>query len=440
MKYFKFYILISVLVVACTPSNEDSPQPADVFVKYYGTGVNDVVDLLRVSTTVNGLSEDNFIILASQNDNIFLIRTNKEGNQIGFRLFDFGDDAIYSPKRIKLLPSGELLFVGYRQAVDDGGLSSFQGIWCKMDLDFNITTAPTLDTLGVKISDFKIREDLIATDIIQTTETDGVEKVAILGHTRIKIDTLRNKGTDFEMYVSKIDYNDSTYWEKEHGFSRDETSLAIFENPDRSLMIIGSTVTLAEGENVFVVQTNELGTSDKGSLDVGVEGANVLANDIPRKVIKTSSGYSIVGSTTAGANNASVGFHISVSQGGSLVDNSSFILETDYGLACQILTGTRTVDNDLMVLGSIPQFTLTNALGENTESKQEEILLMRVNPLSGHIAGFDQHYGTSNGDDRAKAAITLPDGDILVAANIEFGAAVTLVGLMRLNRSGELKD
>jgi hypothetical protein len=429
MKYFNLYIILSMFLVSCTPSNEESPEPADVFVKYYGTDVNNVVDLLRVSTMVNGLPEDNFIILASQNDKIFLIRTNEEGNQIGFKLFNAEAGVQYVPSRIKLLPSGELLFVGYMQ-FNTGGLTTYQGIWCKMDLDFNITSP------GGIFKELKQDSALIATDIIQTTETDGVEKVVILGHTQRKL-VSTNTAIDYQLYLSKRDYNDSIYWEKLNGFSRNETSLALFENPDKSLMVIGSTSTLTEGENIYFAQLNELGTSDKGSLNVGVEGANILANDIPKKVIKTSAGYSIVGSTNAATNNASVGFHISITQGGSLVDNSSFILDTDYGLASQVFTATRTIDNDLMVLGSIPQFTE----GEVTPvSKQEEILLMRVNPLSGHIAGFDQHYGTANGDDQAKAAITLPDGDILVAANIEFGAAITLVGLMRLNKSGELKD
>jgi len=274
-------------------------------------------------------------------------------------------------------------------------------------------------------------------DIVQTLEEDNVEKVVVFGHTRKKL-VSGDTDTDLDLFFAKQDYSDSTYWQKLNGFSNDEESLAIFENPiDSSLMLIGSAQNDTEGKNVYVVQATNFGTADLGSVNTGISGSFENTDDHPRAATRTSLGYSVVGSTTD-VNGREAGFHVAFNNSGRLIPSSSHVLTTSFELAFGAHGLTSTIDNQLMVVGSVPSFVGVNSA---TENRDEEAVLMKVNPLSGRIANReDQSFGTDVGSDRAVAAITLPDGDIMVLATFDFGSETTLAGLMRLNREGELLD
>ncbi|MFY0608256.1 MAG: delta-60 repeat domain-containing protein [Cyclobacteriaceae bacterium] len=433
MKYTSLYILLIAILWSCTPTDDESPAPSDIFVKYYGSAGTEVVDVVRSpAVTLKGDTVDNFIILATNSDNqITVIKVNHEGNQVAST--DFKDWAVSSshvPKRIKSISNGQFLIVGHAQSLDFP--DSVRGIWAKIDENLQLIGNPHV--VGSD-SDDKIK-NLFLTDIIESYESDGVEKVILFGHTRNKLDN--NPSDDMQLYISKKDYSDSTYWEKLNGFGEDEESLAIFQNDyDSSLVLIGSANSTTQGTNVYVVQTNKLGTADQGSLNTGVSGSQANADDIPYAAIKTSLGYSVVGSTTSAAGSLS-GFHMAFTTGGQLVSGSSHVLESSFGTEWQAFGVTRSVDNGLIVVGSAPSFA---GVGEGSAARGEEAILMKINPLNGRDVNLeDQSFGTTVGNDRAVAAITLPDGDILVAATFDFGSGTTLAGLMRLNRNGELRD
>ncbi len=428
MKYYILFIISALSLWSCTPKDEDSPAPSEVFVKYYGSEGTVAIDLVRTSSvSLKGDTVDNFIILASYNNGFSLIKVDNEGNQIAnAEFYPMGDASIHVPKRIKPLPNGQFLIVGYAQAADD--LTEATGLWAKIDGNLEVVVG------------FNQIEGVFLTDMIQSLESDGVDKVVAFGHyLRVTTDNAGIVTEDLQLYISKRDYGDSTFWEKNNGFDNDEESLAIFQNAsDSSLVLIGSASTTGQGKDIYVVQTTKLGTADKGSISTGVSGSQAGADDIPYAAIKTSLGYSVVGSTHD-ANGQLSGFHMAFSRGGQLVSGSSHILETSYNTAWQAFGVTKSTDNGLIVVGSIPSFS---GVGEgNNQNRGEEAILMKINPLSGNIEGReDQSFGTNVGNDQAVAAITLPDGDILVAATFDFGSGTTLAGLMRLNREGELRD
>ena len=429
---FTYLIAVTLLVIGCAPKDLDGPNPGDVFVKYYGLGSNEAVDMASTST-------GDIIILAkntvSDNSDFYLIKTDESGNQINSRIIDFnGENDI--PKRLKPVGNDEFLLVGYIQFEDQSGVDQFTGVWGRINSDLE-----TLSTDSTGAAGFNFLDSLISTDIIQTSDEEPT--YVILGHSSVA--SRRYAGDsrpagDYQIYLGKHDDDDSIYWEKSRGFAGAETSLAVFEVSNRNLLVIGSTRAPKDGyagQNLYVYQANEFGTPAGSALNTGIPGADVDGDEIPYAVKKSSLGYSIVGSTESSGLR---GFHLAVSESGQLVNNSISILENDFGLGSRALTFTRTLRNELMVLGSIPNFTISQGDANTSITKLEEILVMKVFPISCHIEGFDQNYGTTVGNDRANAALTLPDGDILVAATIDFGSGTTMVGLLRLNSNGELRD
>ncbi|WP_421879912.1 hypothetical protein [Marinoscillum sp.] len=433
------YIIIctlAVMLIGCAPSDLDGPNPGDVFVKYYGQGANEAIDIVRTSTNETIILAQNTL---SDNSNFYLIKTDDNGNEIDSRLIDLNDGSNDIPRRLKPVGNDEFLIVGYMQFEDEFGVDQFTGVWGRINSDLE-----TISTDSTGAAGFNYLDSMIAVDIIQTSDSNPT--YIVLGHSSVESRRYAGDVTpvgDFQIYMGKHDDNDSVYWEKSHGFSGNEEALSIFEVTGGDLLVVGMTkaVTSAySGDNLYILQTNEFGTPDGGGLVTGIPGAADDADDRPYAVKKSSLGYSIVGATEATENGGLRGFHIAVSNEGQLVTNSSNVLSNDYNLNCRALTFSRTLNNELMVLGSIPNFTLSSGDGGSATTKLEEILVMKVSPISGHIEGFDQNYGTTVGNDRAKAAVTLPDGDVLVAATIDFGSGTTMVGLLRLNDNGELKD
>lgn len=389
--------------------------------KYYGSGTNEAVDL--VETTVPDF--EGFIILAAKEQagdgsDFFLVKVDQQGNEVSSVLFDIDTTSNDIPMRLKPIGNDEFLLVGYI----DKGVNGYDGVWCLLKDSVEVVNGTRQNSLIAKSSFFTI-PGILTTDIIETTETDGVRRALVLGHTT-------------DVVMSKRTFSNDSIWTKPLGFGGQENSLAIFENPDRSLLVIGSTNSIAgEGTNVYVVQTNSLGTADKAGLRAGVV-AGSSANDVPHAAIKSSLGYSIVGSTQADGQQA--GFVMSVSTSGELVNGGTYALQNEVNTPWQAFTLTRTKFNEFMVMGSTPDFREGRTETDPGVNKQEQITLMKVSPTSGKVQGFDHFYGTSVGNDRAEAAITLPDGDILMAATVDFGSGTSLIGLLRLNRNGELKD
>ncbi|MBR09177.1 MAG: hypothetical protein CMP48_16030 [Rickettsiales bacterium] len=434
------FLYIAVLIIgslSCAPNDIDGPNPNDLFVKFYGLGTNEAVDIVRTST-------GEIIVLAKNtngnNSDFYLLKTDEGGNELASRIIDLNNDSEDTPTRLKPVDNDEFLIVGYMTFRDvDTQVDQNTSVWGRINSDLEVISTDDSGNPG-----FNFIDSLIATDIIQTSDANPT--YVVLGHStagsRRYAGDLTPAG-ESQIYMGKYDDNDSVYWEKSHGFTGNENALSIFEVDNGGFLVIGSTRATAEGyggTNLYILQTNKFGTADEGALVTGIPGADIDADDIPYSVKKSSLGYSIVGSTSDEATGADRGFHLAVSSSGLLVNNSSSVLSNDFGLACEAYTFARTLSNELMVLGQIGRFVITDGDGTTVINKNAEIMVMKVSPITGHIDGFDQNYGTSVGDDKPVAALTLPDGDILVASTIDFGSGTTMVGLLRLNANGELKD
>lgn len=425
-------------IVGCAPNDLDGPNPDDVFVKFYGVGSNEAIDIETTSTGE--------ILILAQNDqddnsNFYLIKTDASGNLIDSRIIDLNNQSNDTPTKLRAISNDRFLLAGFFTFRDsETGVEQYTSAWGIIDSDLELVSTDSVGSPG-----FNFIDSLQIYDVVQTSDANPT--YVVLGQSSVKSRRYSGDVTpagDDQIYMGKYDDNDSIYWEKSHGFTGNETALSIFEIDNGGFLVVGTTRAASTdgylGTNIYVFSTNRYGTSDEAALITGIPGAKIDANEEVFCVKKSSLGYSIVGSTESEGTNEKLGFHLAVTSGGKLVDNSTNILENDYNLECEARTFTRTLSNELMVLGRIEEFTISQGDGTAIEQKQDEIMVMKVSPIAGHIEGFDQHYGTTIGNDRADAAITLPDGDVLVATTVDFGSGTTMVGLLRLNSDGELKD
>lgn len=425
-----YLIVIIGLFAGCGLTEDDNPSPSDVFVKFYGRGSNEAVDLQRTSTGETIILAKNQ--LEDGDADFYLIKVDEAGNELHSRILDGSDNSEDEPKKIKSIGEDQFLIVGQMATA-----TGVHGLWAKINADLDVISSPAASS-----DHFNVIDSVEAMDIIATTESDGVEKFVIIGHSQkvYRSDIIRNG--NYQIILTKEDDSDSVYWVKSHGFNGNEYALGVFETPQQGLLAIGEA---SEGghRGVYVFETNRYGTNDRGgdvynaAAAATGESALATADDIPLGIAETSLGYSIVGSTLD-QNGRQTGFHIAVNTSGQQLENKTFLISNDYGLACQAFDIAETAYGELMVAGSIPVFAPTgDGAGVN---KLEQVFITRLHRLTGRLEGADQNYGTTVGNDRGNAILALPGGDALVATTIDFGSGTKMVGLLRLNRNGALKD
>lgn len=430
MGFKKLYLIVIVgcMMGSCAP-DADGPAPDKVFVKYFGEqGIQKAVDMVRTST-------GDFIILGSQNlandttgTNFYLVRTDPSGNEIGTAVFDHeGEEDI--PAAIKYISDAEYLIIGTsgsgaQQRLVYGRIrpsdqDDRDSIFVLEDQQFHelsgadVTGNPT----GIE-----------GVDIIQVAGEGGDMEYIILGN------ATRAGGTD--ILISRRTAANERVWitDKYLGTVSNERARAVFAQPDGKLLIIGSTTQPEAGftgTNVVVYATSQFGT-EENTLITGVSGADVNAEDIPYDVIqKSSDRYIIVGATSVDGTTTS--FQMEVSHTGHL--ERQYVMETRFvENANQAYAVTKTLSNEFIVVGKFLDFTF------NDEAKSGEMMVMRTTQFGEHMPDYDQHYGLVSGNDEANAVITASDGDVVVAATVEFGGSFQLIGLLKLNKFGELKD
>jgi len=428
MKYSTVIFNLLILIgFACDTRSDSGPVPSDIFVKYYGTGTCSAVDIIDYSDP-NGQS--GYLILATKADvridnDFFIIKTDDIGNELKTLTIDPNSGQLDDvPRRIIPFGDNQYLIAGYSIM---SGVDQYRGVY------FTINTGLEVSNMHVDTVGFQIK------DVVQTTETDGVNKFVLVGNKTIS--------ADVQIHMSKRDLNDNIYWEKDHGFVGSEDAIAIIETDDNNLMTIATTEAAddggsnnSQGLNLYVLPTTDLGTPNGAGFHSPISGTLTSADDIPYALKKTFNGYSVVG-TSKNTANQEVSFLMTFNSKGEKKGGFShvFLYETSQdttGMPCEAFTFTTTVANDLMVFGEIPNYK-----DKGGNSFGDQIMSVRVSPSDGLRPGlrkYSDDYGTSVGDDYASAAITLPDGNIAVAATIDFGGTTTLVGLLHLNQNGQL--
>lgn len=457
MRNFTLVFFLVAVVWSCVPIDKDSPKPEDVYLKFYGIGnENDqVVDLIN---TPDGYGS---IILASRYETTpmpLLIKTNNAGFEIAMHV----DSTIYevlinreptvipaiTPRNIKSY-NDEYLVVGdytYRLGQED----IYGGFWAVVDL------------VTMKFNEIHILDNLKIADLVKSTESDGIDKYVLFGQTDKDsisvwdddLDSVLYSTTEFERkggldyIILKTNHQDSIYWTKAFGFSGDETPLAIFEKSNGDFMLTGQTNRMNpnsefQGINIYTVETTDFGIENLGADVFGIAGADANADDIPYDVIEESGYYSIVGGTTKSGKN--VGFHVRIGPDARHLANTSYPFGVSFGentdFPCTIYAAALGSGNRIISVGKVEDwFGFSNK--ETTSgavNKFDEILVMTLASNEPEL-GTEKNYGTTQGNDAAKAVVLKPDGDIVVASNVDFGAGNTNISLMKLNRFGELKD
>lgn len=430
MKYTAYlYILVAIVLSACLKEDDQSPTPAELYIRYYGEGGdNEVLGLLP------GIDQDTWILYGTTvtDDGIrpYLIEVNPEGKQLKDNLadsiyndlFDGVAGSVY-PMKIKLdKEKNEYLMAGYYET-RVSGQDVYGGFWGTVNKDNLKAELHQIDSVWIR-------------DIVKTTESDGIDKYVLLceasniyqNGSLISID----RGVD--IVLSKRDQDDSVYWEKNHGFSglnTEDRGVALFEKTNGHLIVFGYTDEENEylGKNIFTLETTERGTSDQGSVVYGFSAGN-LQDEIPYAVVENNGSYAVVGEVTS-ADNTSSGFYLQV--GADAIPYASYVINNDYELGCGLYAATLGSGNGVIAVGKIYGFT----------GKNDEAFLTRLSPTGREVMS-DQHYGTSTGNDEAKAILSLPDGDLLIGVTVDFGSSSSAnakkMALLRLNRNGELKN
>ncbi len=452
--YLWSLLLISGILSSCIFEEDGAPEPSEVYVKYFGSsGSQEITDMI-----VN--SEGNVVILGDQtlvstgDRNVVIIEADSIGNQIRSRSLDVATTftAAYNPdstqtsefsKSIKEISSGYLITGTYAE-LEGGQTQQFNVFWAVVPKVFDGEPAPPIKIDSIRAGDYEPvganANHVFANDIIESS--DG--NVIIVGKTDLKEENDETPNAGEQIFVIKRDFNvDTTIWRRSYGFpNSDDEARAVFELNDGNIAVIGSSSNHlgadgVSGANVEIVIFNDLASSPvtAGTYGVSIGGDN-SASDQPNDVIKVFGGFVIVGTSTAGL--VQRPFLMGVLESADIVYGTA--LESVHGINAQGNSVTASRENDLIVIGTYPDFLVTTPeVPENARDKNGEILFMRTGQSGVIREGFENNFGLVSGDDIGKIARTLTDGSIMVGATVDFGSNQTMIALMKMNDSGVLQ-
>lgn len=434
IRSFILVLCVQWLMLSCQP-DPVGPAPEEVFVKYYGgsQGEYRAVDLV--------LTENNeFIILASRitdSTDIYLIKADASGNQLATRVLKT-DSADFNeiPTKIKAIGGNRFAVIGTASTFNGQKKYLFYSVINDSD-SLSTISEPYLISASLPNG---TTADLTGADVIAVeNSTTQAQEYVLLG-------TAESNSSQY-IYLSRRDQNNNIVWlnDKVLSYNGDgnnrEQALALFEKPDGELVIVGSTEKASgsfTGTNVIVFRTTELGTEIVAPI-YGLADADASANDIPTDVVRRSSiaySYSIVGSTTT-PNGSLTSFQMHISPSGDIESQHVYNeVNAGSGIGNQALAVARTKSNEFIVVGKHPQYRFNE---NDSELKPGEIMVLLTNRSGEHQGAYDQHFGLESGDDEANAIVTTNDGGVAVAATIDFGSGVKLVGLLKLSEQGALK-
>lgn len=428
------WVVAIVLLFGCSPDDSDSPNPEDVFTKYFGVSASQTgVDLIYNENL------NQYFILGSQtpsggDTDFYFVIANEAGNFIdedttGFK-FPSGINGNDIPTSIKQMDDGSNRYLVIGTSSNDDQSKIVWGI-VSHDLSsqnfFEITNP---------------NQDLIGADIVKIP---GEDNVLIFGTTSTVYPGDQVTGAaGTQLFISKrsITTNDPI-WTRSSGSAGDDIALSAFSLDNGGFALFGSTERDEDshtGTNVLVKFTSDRGVEDGVDAAYGFDSAPSNDN-VPKDVIKVGFNYLITGTSSQNGSNPNA-FVFGVTSFGNEIDpsimNSSILTNTlasgAQNINSQGHTIVRTFDGDFMIMGSFPNFEVDG------NSRLEEMMIMRIAANGTKVDGKDQFFGLEAGNDQANKAIALPDGKIAVIGTFDFGSGIRLIGLMKLNINGELRN
>ncbi len=469
MKYIVQIIIFSSLVLACQIEDEDTPAPDDSFIKYYGELASYKASDIDIIYDDSGEILEGFIIFGTKtsprgDDDYFILRTAPDGTLMDSTSFgvsdvlDLDDDGVAddwtgdgNPDRFNTHETaGQILpinGVGYgfigSSSVNISALSISD--WKGLSFGFlNESLQLINDTLFFDLSrnsngDFL---DIIGNDMILLANG---EEILLVGGQEYG----SGSAIEFDFFYRKINYagEDILHYRRGlTGMDEDDILVRAFEKPNGNLVMIGNSQTISSngenmgdnGMNVLYLETDSHGTPiNSASYGFDDSSNNTVFNEEVNNVIKTSFGYTIVGTSNT-SQNQEFAFIMNLSNNGIFLsgnthNNSVFNTENNV-LQTRGRGVVQTVGNNLILIGEYPSFSTSEI-----SSRSGEGMFVKFDQAANPIVGTETFFGLSDGNDVLVDAVVLPDGKIVAVGNINFGGGVTLISLIKLNDDGTLE-
>ena len=217
-----------------------------------------------------------------------------------------------------------------------------------------------------------------------------------------------------------------------------------FEKSSGNIVMLGYSNTPSQlgenggvnGTNAYFLEIDPNGTPVNFAaygLDDPADGR--IYNEQVNDAIKTSFGYSLVGTSNT-SNDEQFGFIMNLSNNGvflSANSHDSSTYNTENNTLQTLGNGVvQASDNSLILLGQYLNFSTNNLL------RGGEGMYVKFDQAAKPVAGGENFFGLSDGNDEVVDAVVLPDGKIVAVANVDFGGGVKLISIVKLNDDGSL--
>lgn len=464
MKNLVCLIVASFIIFSCQIEDDEAPTPNESFIKYYGDLTGYEAKDIEFLYDSSGFIVFGNVVADDGSTDYAILRMDLDGNLIDSTYFSFD------------VPLGE-------DADGDGELDTLRGDDVAAQVEvfsdgyalvgttlLNNNSFGVLDVSVATISFFNNDLDKVANQTFAITSgnprEDGLDQLAsdviglrdggilLLGSREID----RGGPSDFDYYLLKI--GGSNPFEKTIGIpgnNQDDILVRGFEKPNGNIVLIGYSSDVSalgenEGNNGTNVTFTELNATGQilNSVSYGIDNPDTndlsVFNEVVTGAVSTSAGYAITGTSNL-STEVSYAFFMNLTKNGDFVAgdtlSSAFRFSSGESIETFGLGIAQGRDNDFLILGQYPNFNYDVNVDDPTltgESRAGEAMFMKVGQFGVPKPGLETHYGSANGDDSAVDALLLPDGKIVVLANVDFGGGIQLVSLIKTNDSGDLVD
>ncbi|MEP5613734.1 MAG: hypothetical protein ABJP45_15890 [Cyclobacteriaceae bacterium] len=449
-----FYIAAFAILFSCQIEDDNAPKPEESFIKYLGEIADQEAKDIEPIYAADGVTLEGFVIFGTQKQadsvdtDYYLVRTDPFGNieetaiidpntaVEGLDLDGNGQDDVLTGNeiagQIEVLPGGGFIAIGSTSVTDQSkDLTDFRFIsLVVLDAELNVLRVVTA-----------FNENATGTAPLNL---DGNDIIVLSDGSILIVGAIETAAGDTDYYYRKLNGDtDAVTFTKTLGLagaSNDDVLVRAFETDKQTIALFGYSQRVGNagqiGTNVSYVEVNQNGNPTGGSGNFGIpdtlDGSNVLRvfNDVLTDVVEKPGGYMAVGTATVDA--TSFAFFMDIDFDGISSRKGRLLSEFDPALTTAASGVSITRTNDFVVVGQYTNFRVGN------EQRGEEAMFQRINQVGEKVEGFESNYGLGDGNDNAADVITLADGKIVVATTIDFGGGIRMIGLIKLNDTGEL--
>lgn len=438
------YVSILFLLLGCSISDGDSPNPEDTFVKYYGVSGTQVGIDLEYDAASNGVVGESMVILGSlipsgeTDRDVVVYRVDLAGNEINSVQFDFtdrredgnggGDD---EPGSILVEDDG---FVVVGSSSRNSGGNPYTALFVAiLDEQLQVTDSIVIEEVGFNIKGMDVIRAMDGTLIVTGSSNFEEDGDPFQGS-----DQINNEET--QIFIAKLDFSSrEVVWRRTRGFPGDDEGIYIDEFSENNFVIIGTSdkERASQGQNVILLPINEFASPNDGLAEGFTIDGQEDFDDVATAVFKRPSGYVITGiSSKPGATNRPffINFTYTSTEAVTMDLGREILPETEpnrVGNGYGIALGR---NGNYFVVGEYLAFNE----GLDAQDKNSEILVTQLDQSGNDIEGTQRNYGLVAGSDIGEDIHVLANGDILVLTTVDFGSGSTLMGLMRLNQDGDI--